>query len=186
MFRYNVTDSIALKLLEKRDADKLFDLISQSRQHLREFLGFVDYTYKVDDTRKFVNETVIENAEEKSFVVVLLYDEAVCGLVGFNSLDHTNKTGEIGYWIAEPYLNQGITTKATQAIIDYGFHHFNLNRIQLKAAFYNKPSRRVAEKLQFKEEGVLREAEMIQGQYVDHCVYSLLRREWESQNEVDR
>jgi ribosomal-protein-serine acetyltransferase len=60
-----------------------------------------------------------------------------------------------------------------------GFDELNLNRITLSTAIDNYRSRAVAERLGFVQEGTLREAEWIKHQFVDHALYSLLRREWD-------
>ncbi|MBM7540262.1 GNAT family N-acetyltransferase [Amphibacillus cookii] len=178
MFSYEIEPGIKLKPLEHRDTESLYQLITHSREHLRTFLGFVDDTKKQDDTKAFVESTVISNAKQQSFVAVIVVDEQVAGLVGFNKINWSNKRAEFGYWIGEAFVRKGIMTKAVRAIIDYGFAELDLNRIDIRAAFFNKASRGVAEKLGFVQEGVIREAEWLHDHFVDHVVYGLLKQDW--------
>ena len=53
----------------------------------------------------------------------------------------------------------------------------SVNRIELCAAIENEKSQAVAERLGFKPEGIKRAAEFLNGQFVDHNIYSLLRNE---------
>ncbi|WP_067843162.1 GNAT family N-acetyltransferase [Amphibacillus sediminis] len=179
MFSYQIEPGLTLKPLELQDSEKLYQMINQSRAHLREYLAFVDGTVHPNDTKSFVQSTVHSNAEEQSFVSVILVDEQIAGLVGFNQIDWSNRKAELGYWLGEPFLRKGIMTKAVKAIINYGFNHLALNRIQLRAVFFNKASRGIAEKLAFVEEGVIREAEWVNDHYVDHVLYGLLKRDWQ-------
>jgi ribosomal-protein-serine acetyltransferase len=50
--------------------------------------------------------------------------------------------------------------------------------VRLAAATENAKSRAIPERLGFHLDGVLREQERVDGRYVDHAVYTLLRREW--------
>ncbi|SEN69516.1 ribosomal-protein-serine acetyltransferase [Amphibacillus marinus] len=178
MFRFEIEAGLALKPLELKDGNKLYQLITESRQHLRTYLPFVDQTAKPEDTLEFVKATVISNAEQKSFVTVVLVEEQIAGLVGFNQISWPNKKAEVGYWLAEPFIKRGITTKAVRAIINYAFKTLELNRITIRAAFFNKASQGVAKKLGFQQEGVIREAEWVNDQFVDHVVYGMLKRDW--------
>jgi ribosomal-protein-serine acetyltransferase len=53
-----------------------------------------------------------------------------------------------------------------------------MNRVEVRAGVENLRSRRVAERLGFSLEGVMREAERVGGRFVDHAVYSILASEW--------
>lgn len=179
MFSHQIDDHIQLKPLTVFHTEPLYQLIQDSKDHLRDFLIFVEYTTKEEHTRKFVEETVVTNAKQESFVTVIYVDDQIAGLVGFNDIDQQNKRAEIGYWLAEPFIGQGVMTKATQAIIDYGFNTLGLNRIDLKAATQNQKSQNVARRLGFKEEGIIREAEWMHDRYLDHVHFGLLKREYE-------
>jgi ribosomal-protein-serine acetyltransferase len=72
---------------------------------------------------------------------------------------------------------KGIMTECCRFVVRYGFRTLDLNRIQIPAATGNLRSRRIPERLGFKLEGILRERESLNGAFVDHAMYSLLRRE---------
>lgn len=180
VYRFEIEPGLALKPLELRDTEQLYQVIIDSREHLRVFLPFVDHTKTSEDTKKFVNNAVRDNAIEKSFVSVIMVDDQVAGLVGMNQINWENKNAELGYWLGSSFTRRGIMTKATRAIIDYAFNELNLNRLEIRAAFSNKASRGVAEKLNFVQEGIIRDAEWINDRFVDHVVYGLLKREWQA------
>ncbi|AHC16651.1 Ribosomal-protein-L7p-serine acetyltransferase [Salinispira pacifica] len=60
-----------------------------------------------------------------------------------------------------------------------GFQEYNLARLEIKCATKNVASQKVAEKLGFTCEGILRQAERINESVHDLKLYSLLRSEWE-------
>ena len=66
-------------------------------------------------------------------------------------------------------------TACCSTIIDFCFAHLHLNRIELKCGTHNIKSKRVAEKLGFTLEGVLRQAEFLNGSFIDLNIYSLLK-----------
>jgi hypothetical protein len=54
----------------------------------------------------------------------------------------------------------------------------NLNRIEIRIAPENQASRAVCTRIQFRHEGILREAEWLGDRFVDLEVYSLLKSDW--------
>jgi ribosomal-protein-serine acetyltransferase len=69
-------------------------------------------------------------------------------------------------------------TGAVRALIQLGFKYLNLNRIEVRIAPENQASRAVCIRLQFRHEGILREAEWLGDRFVDLEVYSLLKSDW--------
>lgn len=57
-----------------------------------------------------------------------------------------------------------------------------LNKIELYIAENNQGSCRVSEKLDFKLEGIIRESQKIEGQYINQKVYGLLYSEYVNTN----
>ena len=60
----------------------------------------------------------------------------------------------LGYWLAEDQWNQGYTTEASKAVIDWGFAKGNLARITTCHFLFNDASRRVIEKCGFEKREV--------------------------------
>jgi ribosomal-protein-serine acetyltransferase len=69
-------------------------------------------------------------------------------------------------------------TAAVRAYVDHAFQVWRLNRVSIEAAVDNARSRAVAERLGFRQEGVLREVERVGERAVDHVVYAVLAAEW--------
>ena len=71
-----------------------------------------------------------------------------------------------------------ICTEAVDRLLDEAFNSLGYHKVTLRIAVGNHASDRVAEKLGFTREGVLREELLIRGNWVDHSLWSLLDREF--------
>jgi len=59
-----------------------------------------------------------------------------------------------------------------------------LHRVVLRVAVGNRPSERVAEKLGFVREGLLRKEVLVAGTWLDHSLWSLLDEEYHRQRQT--
>lgn len=178
MFKLTVDDHIKLRMLSARDAKALYKLTCDSREYLKKWLPWLDQIQSDSDTMTFIkNSFLIYNNRQGITAGVFVKDQLV-GVVSFNKLDYTNRIGTIGYWLGQEYQGKGLMTKSVAALISYGFIELSLNRIEVRAASENKASCAIAERLGFKKEGHLREAEWLYDHYVDHIVYGLLKKDW--------
>jgi len=177
-FRLRVDDCSELELLNQSHAEELFDLININREYLREWLPWLDNNRYLQNTIDFIKvcQRQYECNETQQYVV--FYKGELCGVVGFHKIDWLNRSTSIGYWIGECYQGNGLITKACSTILDYSFGRMGLNRIEIRCATENLKSRAIPERLGFKEEGFIRQAEWIYDHYVDHRVYGMLASEW--------
>ncbi|MEA5559317.1 GNAT family N-acetyltransferase [Nodularia spumigena] len=178
MFSCRVNDQIELRLLQASDSDELFALTDVNRVYLRTWLPWVDSTNSPSDTKKFIQSTLQQFADNQGFVSTICYEKSIVGIIGFNQIDWENRIGYIGYWLAEDYQGQGIMTISCRAIINYAFTAVNLNRLVIACASNNRRSRAIPERLGFNHEGTAREAEWVHDHFVDHEIYALIRRDW--------
>jgi len=76
------------------------------------------------------------------------------------------------------YLNQGVGTEALILWVDYLFESSQIHRLALETWSFNPRMARVAEKVGFRLEGTLREAQYWEGQWLNKLQYGFLRQEW--------
>lgn len=114
-----------------------------------------------------------------SFAIRLLNNKTLIGYIGFKSIDHRNRLGEVSIVIGElENHRKGFGTEALSILIEYGFQELNLNRIELTVLSFNRVAIRLYQKLGFQQEGVLRQSLFRDGRYHDVWVMVLLRDEW--------
>ena len=153
------------------EVEELFLLVDKNRSHLREFLGWVDYTLKVADSKKFIQENLPLWLQLKSLHLSIRHGKKLVGAVGFPQIDFVNHSAFIGYWLDEAHQGKGIMTKAIKALMVYGFEVLKLHRMQILCATHNKRSEKVALSLEFNKEGILKEAVYLHDQFFDAYLY---------------
>lgn len=168
-----VDKDIYLKEIGLKDAPAIFKTIDTEREYMGEWLPFVEDTLEISYTRRFIEGYI--NSEKTDLTCAIYFQDKFVGLIGLKDTDQINKKTEIGYWLSESFQHQGIVTRSCQTLINYAFDNMNMNRIQIKAATDNLKSRRVSERLGFKNEGIERDGELHSRGFVDLVVYSLLK-----------
>ena len=82
-------------------------------------------------------------------------------------------SANIGYWVDEAVAGRGIIPTAMALAVDHCFRNLGLHRVEVCIRPENAPSRRVVEKLGFREEGLRPRYLHIDGGWRDHLVYAL-------------
>jgi len=67
-------------------------------------------------------------------------------------------------------------------LIEYAFNELNLNKLHGGVAIDNIGSWSVAEKLGFTLEGIEKDEFYVDGEYLDHKTYCILKEDWEKRN----
>ena len=68
-------------------------------------------------------------------------------------------------------------------VCKFAFEQLGLHRLQISIIPRNKASRRVMEKLQYREEGVAQRYLEINGAWEDHVRYAITSEEWEERRD---
>jgi ribosomal-protein-alanine N-acetyltransferase len=79
----------------------------------------------------------------------------------------------VGYWVGSHAAGRGVTTAAVALVVDHCFGPVGLHRIEATVRPENLASRRVLEKLGFREEGLLRRYLNVDGAWRDHLCFAL-------------
>ena len=178
MFSYQIDEETCLRLLESCDAQQFFDLISANLSHIGEWMFWLQDSYSVEDAHRHIKTSLERYAERKGFEAGIFFKGILAGAVKFSYFDWTHRSTEIGYWLGASYQGRGLATKACRAMIEYAFKELKLNRVEIRCIDENERSRAVAERLGFKQEGVIRQARWRKDHFVDLIVYGMVASEW--------
>lgn len=84
----------------------------------------------------------------------------------------------VGYWIDEAMAGHSYVPESAVLVFRFAFEELALHRVQVAIIPRNGPSRRVAEKLGLREEGVAFRYLEINGVWEDHVRYAITAEEW--------
>jgi len=83
------------------------------------------------------------------------------------------RSGSVGYWIDQDYAGMGVIPTALAMALDHCFSVMGLHRIEATIRPENRASRRVVEKLGFRDEGIRRRCLHVDGDWRDHICYAM-------------
>ncbi|WP_214851342.1 GNAT family protein [Exiguobacterium sp. s193] len=181
MFMHQITEQLSLKLIERQDADALYALVDTNRDHLREWLGWVDGATGPESYRDEVIPTWLKQyADGDGFACGIYYDGALIGTIALHEINQTLRQTSIGYYLTGNGRGKGLMTPVVAFITEYCFTTLGLNRVVIECAVDNTRSRKIPERLGYEQEGILRDAERLYGTYHDIAVYAMLAQDWQS------
>lgn len=138
--------------------------------------------YSESDARHWVAESRRARDHGEGFEGMLAVDaatDAVLGAMGV-AVDPRDLVGEVAYWVAPDARGRGVATHGTRLVCRLAFAQLDAQRLTLLAAVDNPASNRVALRLGFTHEGVLRSRMLVgptgdpSARRTDANVYGLL------------
>lgn len=85
-----------------------------------------------------------------------------------------------GIALLPEFRGRGYGSEAQRQLVDYLFQNTDTHRVQSDTALDNPAEQRALRRAGMVEEGVVRAAELRDGTYHDHLLFSILRPEWEA------
>jgi len=127
--------------------------------------------YTEQDALAFVRGEVQPDID---YSLAITRDGVVQGAIGMG-VNSPGYRGHIGYWVAAPARGRGVCTRALRLLSRWALDELRLQRLELITDPDNVASQRVAEKVGFRREGVLR-AHLLHrdGRLRDSVMFSLL------------
>ncbi|PZG15861.1 alanine acetyltransferase [Micromonospora craterilacus] len=86
-------------------------------------------------------------------------------------------SGYVGYWVDRRVAGRGVIPTAMALVVDHAFGPGGLHRVEVNIRPENRPSRRVVEKLGFREEAYHARYMHIDGAWRDHIGYAMTSEE---------
>ena len=181
--RPRYTTRMILRPFRRRDVDSVLEAALGSLNDLNRWLPWAHPSYNRSDATAFIKDSVAAWTEARAFDFTMRYRDDLDRHLGNISVWFTSRAamiGEIGYWVRSDETDHGIATEAVVRVLQVAFEELKMHRVVLRIAVGNNASERIAEKLGFTKEGLLREELRVNGVWLDHTIWGLLEREYRS------
>jgi len=176
----SISATISLRVLRPQEAGTLYHLVDRNREHLREWLPWVDATRSPADSRQFLEMSHGAFQKGTGINYGIRVKGSLAGLIGFHGFDRLHRVTSLGYWLGKEFCGNGTMCIAVAHCIDAAFKEENMNRLYIRCAVENARSSRIPKKLGLTHEGTQRQAEYLYDHFVDLDIYSVLAEEWDS------
>jgi ribosomal-protein-alanine N-acetyltransferase len=133
----------------------------------------VPYPYTLDDFYSWHRRD-----QGHSHIFAVVFAGKVVGVCGLES-DVVGREAELGYWLAEPYWNQGIMSEAASAVVDFGFGRAGYDLVYSGYKHGNLVSRKILFGLGFRQLGHKRVRSASLKVPIMIATVEMTRREWE-------
>ena len=169
-------------MLSPEHAEQFFKLVHENRQLLKEWMFWVGDDYSLAEAEQHISLAQEKFDANNGFEAGIWFKGQLAGCVRYNYIDWTHKNTELGYWLGAAFSGYGLVTKACRVLIEHAFTDLGLHRVEIRCMGENIKSRRIAERLGFVREGVLRQVRWRRDHFEDHVVYGMLATEWSRLN----
>jgi ribosomal-protein-alanine N-acetyltransferase len=169
------TDRLILREVLPEDAPAIYRIFSN--EEVTRFYDLVTYTdpRQAEELIDFFDES-FELERAIRWGIARKTDGALMGTCGYVWL--RTYRGEIGYELHPDYWGHGYMQEALDAIVDFGFNEFGLNRVEALVMVENERSARLLRGLGFQEEGILRQHDFFKGAFHDMRLFALLAQDY--------
>jgi RimJ/RimL family protein N-acetyltransferase len=145
-------DGIVLRRWRREDAPAVAAACQDPE--IPRWIPFVPSPYTSEHARTYVRECIESSEDRHPFAIVDPESDELLGAIDMRVTSIRN--GHIGYWIVADARGKGVCTSALRTPARWALDDLELGRLELLTDPDNVASQRVAEKVGFRREGVLR------------------------------
>ena len=160
------TDRILLREITDLDVKNIFKGLSNPNVIKHYGINF--------DSLEATKEQMIWFAEKKQmwWAICSLDNQTFYGAGGLNDINHKENKAEIGLWLLPNFWGKGIMKEVLPLTSYYGFNNLKLNRIEGFVETDNLNCKNAMSKLDFKNEGTMKDCEIKNGKSISVDVYA--------------
>jgi RimJ/RimL family protein N-acetyltransferase len=174
------TERLVVRCYNPPDAQMLADAVTASIDHLKPWMPWVysepePLAVKIDRLKRFRGE--FDLGEDYIYGIFNKEDTRLLGGTGLHTRIGDEQL-EIGYWIHKDFINQGLVTESTAALVKVAFEIIHIHRLEIHCDPGNLASAAIPRKLGFTHEGTLRAKTRFLDRWSDSMVWALLDTEY--------
>lgn len=143
------TQRMILRPWEESDAESLYEYAKNP--NVGPIAGWQVHT-SVENSRQIIKDVL---SAEYTYAITLKSHDKAIGSVGLmigreSNLGLTEEEAEIGYWIGEPFWENGYVPEAVKELMKYAFEELKMKKLWCGYFHGNEKSKRVQEKCGFR------------------------------------
>lgn len=124
-------------------------------------------------------DKLLQRYDEKFWIAETIEGEQAIGTIGLTHIDWRNRRAELSrVLIVDEYRRRGLGSELVCLVLRYFFDHLNMNRIYCDTLAENEYAVDLYRKLEFKQEGVLRQHVFKEGDYRNLVYFAMLREDY--------
>lgn len=174
------SERLILRHWKEEDLEDLVEGLNNI--NVSKWLAAVPYPYTKEDGIEFIKyaKKLYANSNSIPLAIVLKEENKVIGGTFIADINKKDGTAGGGIWLNEAYQKNGYGSEAFYTKIKYSFDVLGLRRIENGYFPGNEKSKKMQEKLGFKDEGIKRKKFLClaTNEYVDECITGLLKEEF--------
>ena len=174
------TKRLVVRCYNPSDAPLLAASVTESLEHLRPWMPWVyaepeSLETKTERLKRF--RGLFDLGQDFIYGIFNPQESKLLGGTGLHTRLGENEL-EIGYWIHRDYINRGLVTESTAALIKVAFEILHIHRIEIHCDPGNTASAAIPRKLGFTHEGTLRGKTRFLDAWSDSMIWGLLESEY--------
>jgi len=174
------TKRLVVRCYDPSDAPLLAESVTESLEHLRPWMPWVYNEPEPIEEKVQRLKLFRGNFDLGQNFTYGIFNPEETKLIGGTGL-HTRLGGnelEIGYWIHKDYINQGLVTESTAALVKVAFEMIHIHRLEIHCDPENFASAAIPRKLGFTHEGTLRAKTRFLDGWSDSMIWGLLETDY--------
>lgn len=174
-----IDNNLSLEYVKLEHAEELYFLALKNYRHIAQWMHWIGNMTSRSFIDNFIKGSIERKKQGSEHAFVIMLDKKIIGRVGIYKIDQLNRIGEIGYWIGREYEGNGYVLNSVKFLVQHAFKKLELNRLEIRCGEDNSRSQRIPEKLNFTQEGLLKEAELLNHNFQNLFLYALCRSDFE-------
>lgn len=174
-------DKLCFRAFEYEDLE-FINLIRNDEDNYQLTCGNKYYVSSIRD-KKWIEDKIFNNYNQLYLLICTKEDNISIGYISVTNIDYVNKKAQYGgIVISKENSGKGYGTEATKLLIKYVFEELGLNMIYGYWREDHKASIRMAEKIGFEVDGLVREYVYKQGRFHNAYIMTMLNSDYRLKN----
>jgi len=176
-------DELVARPYHARDAVALAEAVQESNASLARWLDWCQPGYGLTDAEQWIElcDRLWGSGDQYTFAVFDAATSRLLGAVGLNQRNRRYNFAGLGYWLRDSARGHGIAVRVARQVVRFGFERVGLDRIEILTAIDNHASRRTAERIGARFEGVQRCRLRLHSHAIDAAMYAMTPADIEAQ-----